>query len=206
MDKTSEPVLSIKRLGGRISLDFVNTVAWHGIKDSQEYITGYRELVLWGGHVGILSDREMERLLRQSGRRPAEAAKVHKSALKLRGAIHRIFSSVYRGEEPSQSDLEIFNTALSAAMSRMDIKMEQGNFLWGWKETEHQLDRVLWPVVKDAAELLTSKEIDRVCECGDEKCGWLFLDTSRNRSRRWCAMEDCGNRAKVRRHYQKSQR
>jgi predicted RNA-binding Zn ribbon-like protein len=63
---------------------------------------------------------------------------------------------------------------------------------------------MLWPVVRDAADLLTSKELNRVGRCADERCGWLFVDTSRNRSRRWCSMESCGNRAKARRHYRKS--
>jgi len=58
-------------------------------------------------------------------------------------------------------------------------------------------------VVHDAAGLLTSEKLDRVEECADDRCGWLFLDVSRNRSRRWCAMEDCGNRAKARRHYKR---
>jgi predicted RNA-binding Zn ribbon-like protein len=62
---------------------------------------------------------------------------------------------------------------------------------------------MLAPIVKSAADLLLSDMLDRVKQCEGDPCGWLFLDTSRNRSRRWCSMEDCGNRAKARRFYQR---
>src|ERR671930_579256 len=66
-------------------------------------------------------------------------------------------------------------------------------------------DDVLAPVVWSAAELLTSGPLERVRECpGDDTCGWLFLDTSRNGSRRWCDMRTCGNRAKARRYYRRA--
>ena len=50
---------------------------------------------------------------------------------------------------------------------------------------------------------LTSEELDQVRECAGNTCGWLFVDMSRNHSRHWCDMRDCGNRAKVRRYYQR---
>ena len=62
--------------------------------------------------------------------------------------------------------------------------------------------RIFWPIAHSAVDLLTSEDIDRVGQCGDDRgCGWLFFDTNRNHSRRWCRMEDCGNRAKAHRHY-----
>src|SRR5207302_22567 len=66
---------------------------------------------------------------------------------------------------------------------------------------EETLDRMLWPVIRSAADLLVSGEAQRVRRCASETCDWLFLDTSRNHSRRWCDMSGCGNRAKARRHY-----
>jgi predicted RNA-binding Zn ribbon-like protein len=82
------------------------------------------------------------------------------------------------------------------------VSTEEG-LAWDWACAEDALDRVLWPVVHDAAGLLTSQELKRVKKCADERCGWLFFDTSRNHSRRWCSMESCGNRAKARRHYER---
>ena len=65
------------------------------------------------------------------------------------------------------------------------------------------MEWVLWPIVQSAADLLTTESLDRVRLCKAEDCGCLFVDASKNRSRRWCAMSDCGNRAKVRRHRQR---
>ena len=63
------------------------------------------------------------------------------------------------------------------------------------------MDLFLDPIIKSAADLLVSPELKRVKQCADDACGWLFMDKSRNNSRRWCSMKDCGNRAKAHRHY-----
>ena len=75
-------------------------------------------------------------------------------------------------------------------------------YTWEWAKYDQDLDRPLWPVARTAADLLTSGRLDRVRECpGADGCGWLFYDTSKNGSRRWCSMEGCGNVAKARRLY-----
>jgi predicted RNA-binding Zn ribbon-like protein len=203
MEKPVNKAGSVKLIGGRVCLDFLNTADWHGSDQPVEYITNYRELLQWGGHVGVLKENELAVLEKESEDRPADAARIHKTALTLREALLRIFYALIREEIPSQSDLEIFNSALSRTMKHLHLSLQSGSFSLAWKEKGVQLDKVLWPVVKDAAELLTSDLLPRVSRCGDEKCGWIYLDTSRNRSRRWCDMKDCGNRAKVKRHYHK---
>jgi len=75
---------------------------------------------------------------------------------------------------------------------------------WRWEFVDgEELDSMLWPIVRDAAELLTSRDFDRVTECSGSDCTWLFADKSRNRSRRWCDMAECGNRSKARRFYRR---
>jgi len=87
---------------------------------------------------------------------------------------------------------------------RREVRPAGEGYTWVWKRTNAELDDVLAPVVESAAALLTSPDLSRVRECESETCGWLFIDRSRNRSRRWCDMTVCGNRAKVRRHYQRT--
>lgn len=198
-----KPLYKPKLVGGRLCLDFANTADWHGSDEPVEYLTGYRELVLWSEHAGVIDRKEVDILLEESGRHPVKSAKVLKEALLLREALLRIFTSFYLGEKVSASDLKIFNTAFSGAMSKAQIVLEVEGFGWGWYSTTPCLDRMLWPVLKDAADLLTSELLARVRSCSDTRCGWLFMDTTRNRSRRWCDMKDCGNRAKVKRHYHK---
>lgn len=205
MENVVSKAASLNLVGGRLCLDFVNTADWHGSEEPVEYLNSYRDLVLWAGHAMSMSPGAVRALLNGSESRPSEAAKVYKTALMWREALLRIFYAIHRQEEPVQKDLDIFNKVLSKTMRRLELSLESGGFSWGWNEAEGVLEGVLWPVVRDAAELLTSDQLRWVSRCADDKCGWLFLDTSRNRSRRWCDMKDCGNRAKVRRHYRKSQ-
>jgi predicted RNA-binding Zn ribbon-like protein len=203
MDEVGTNASTLKLLGGRLSLDFVNTADWHASDHPVEFLTSYSDLVAWSQHVGILTDHQAQRLLKQAARRPGDASAVLERAITLREAIYRIFSAISRGPPPQAADLATFNVELSGALAQSRIVSTAEGFTWDWADAEDALDWMLWPVAHDAAGLLTSEELDRVGQCADDRCGWLFLDTSRNRSRRWCSMEACGNRAKVRRHYER---
>ncbi len=126
-------------------------------------------------------------------------------AVELREAIYRIFASIASDDRPDVEDLELLNGALGPALANARIVEGQDGFTWDWAGDELSLDRMLWPVARSAAELLSSAQLNRARQCADEKCGWLFLDMSRNRSRRWCSMEYCGNRNKARNYYHRHQ-
>ncbi len=87
------------------------------------------------------------------------------------------------------------------ALARLRLVPGPDGLGWDWAADDRALDGVIWSVAHSAAELLTSERLDRVRECAESRCGWLFLDASRNRSRQWCDMKVCGNRAKARRHH-----
>jgi predicted RNA-binding Zn ribbon-like protein len=192
-------------LGGRLGLDFANTADWHASDQPVEFLTSYRELVAWSRHVGILTEHQVQHLLNEGARRPTDATAVLARAIALREAIYRIFSAVSHGHGPRAADLAVLNAELTTALAQSRIVPAAEGFVWAWAGRDDALDRMLWPVVHDVADLLTSGDLDRVGQCADDRCGWLFVDVSRNRSRRWCSMEACGNRAKARRHYQRSQ-
>ena len=204
MDQTETKAGTLTLMGGRLSLDFANTADWHASDQPVEFLTTYDELVAWGLHVGILTGPEAERLLARAAARPAEATDVLQGAIGLREVIYRLFSAIAQGAVPPAADLEAFNAELAMVLARSRIVPAPEGFAWDWSGGEDALDCMLWPVVRDAADLLTSRELRRVGRCADQRCGWLFVDTSRNRSRRWCSMESCGNRAKARRHYRRN--
>ena len=103
----------------------------------------------------------------------------------------------------SDEDLAALQPALLRRdVARVQISRENGRYIVGFNASE-ALDGVLAPITWSAAEFLRDPASARVKECDGETCGWLFLDTSKNHSRRWCEMKDCGNRAKARRHYKK---
>jgi predicted RNA-binding Zn ribbon-like protein len=204
MAEAVEQEYDFELVGGRLCLDFVNTLnGSREIEQTEEKLTSYAALVSWSKQAGVVSEREARQLLKEAARRPKEAAKVVERAIALREAIYGIITTVAHGTPPSKADLKILNATLSQAMARSEIKRTTDGFSWGWTSDEDALDRMLWPVARSAAELLTSEEVSRarVCEAGD--CTWLFMDLSKNNSRRWCDMKYCGNRAKSRRHYER---
>jgi len=190
-------------VGERLCIDFINTVDWRGSSHPIEYINTYPDLVKWGLEQGILESGKAQLLLKKAQDSPETAARVLKETVTLREAMYRIFSAVIEGSPPSKEDSSLFNRELSRTLVNAYVIFREGKFVLRWRDSENALERILWPVIHDACELLTSQELARVGKCADEKCGWLFFDTSKNRSRRWCSMNDCGNRAKVRRHYKK---
>ena len=197
---------SIKLSGGALCLDFVNTVHCYGCADRGEYLNTYHDLVAWSRHVGTISDDQAKTLSRRAARHPAEAKSAHRRAIELREAIYRIFFTALEGQSHAQKDLAVFNDYLSETMMRSQIVKAENGFYWHMTGNKAKLDWILNPVIRSAADLLISEEFSRIKKCADPTCGWLFLDISRNRSRRWCDMRDCGNRAKASRFYKKSKK
>lgn len=192
-------------VGGQLCLDFTNTVGAHRSDQGIEYLTSYADLVAWSRHTGTVTAAEAEQLLAVAWTRPAEAAAVLARAIVLREALYRLVSGMAGGQPPDDSALATLNAALAPLLgqSRLLLGEAEAGFVWAWAGAPDALDQLLWPVAWSAGELLTSGELARVRECAGDTCGWLFMDLSRNRSRRWCDMQDCGNRAKARRHYQR---
>ena len=206
MEEAGAQTHNFKLLGGRLCLDFANTVGWHAGDYPDEHLKTYADLLAWSRQAGILADHQAEQLARIAEERPAEANAVLEQAIALREALYRIFSATADRRSPQAADLAIFNAALAESMVHACVVPVADGYAWDWAGGETALDRILWPIVRSAADLLTTGELSRVRECSGDTCGWLFVDTSRNRSRRWCDMEDCGNRAKARRHYQRQRR
>jgi predicted RNA-binding Zn ribbon-like protein len=187
--------------GGLLCLDFTNTVDDRPDVHPQEHLNSYHDLVSWGQQAQVLAEREAQRLLEEAARRPEEATSVLERALGVREAIYRIFKSVSEDLVPEEDDLVSLSTAVADAQVHARIVPKTGGFDWDWSGDENELDRMMWPVVRSAADLLTSDELDDIRVCASETCNWLFMDTSKNHSRRWCDMKSCGNRAKARRFY-----
>jgi predicted RNA-binding Zn ribbon-like protein len=193
-----------KLRGGVVSLDFVNTVGSRLTGHPGEYLRSYEDLLDWSRQAGLLALEETEELSREATLDPEGAQETLSRALALREEIHRLISAHIAGESQDENDLSTLNCELSIALPHLRVMPADGAYTWGWDrsgdEGETPLDSPLWPVAQSAAELLTSEKLGRVKLCAGEGCGWVFLDESRNSSRRWCDSRDCGNRERVRRH------
>jgi predicted RNA-binding Zn ribbon-like protein len=189
-----------------LCLDFANTAEWHASDHPEEHLNNYADLVSWAQTKRLISASEAKNLNKEAGDHPERAAHTLGQAIELREALYRIFSAQARGRALPQADLGIINRALSDALSKAQIVQTASGFRWGWVSDELALDRMLWPIVRSAADLLTlDRWLARVGQCQDDRgCGWLFLDKSKNHSRQWCDIKDCGNRAKQRRYYRRA--
>lgn len=189
---------------GALCLSFANAFGIGANGKHEEMLREYADLIGWARTLEVIDVASAESLLYEARQRPEEAAAVLESAWALRKVIYNIFASLAHEKSPEAADLDALNRALGGSLTHQRIVSQEDGFDWGWEDAA-ALDQVLWPVIRDAADLLTSDSLDRVGRCANVRdCGWLFLDTSRNRSRRWCSMETCGNRAKAMRHYHRA--
>jgi predicted RNA-binding Zn ribbon-like protein len=184
----------------RLCLEFANTVAWHASPNPEERLHSYEELVRWAEAQNLLSQSAARKLMGDAAARPASAGRALQRAVILREAIYRIFTASVHGLAPAEADIAGLNGAIQNLTNGAQIRRTAEGYAWNWNVDPQALDSLLGPVALSAAELLISKDLGRVGQCADDRgCGWLFLDTSKNHSRRWCDVKDCGNRARQRR-------
>ncbi len=198
MTHQAEAITELKRLGGWLCLDFMNTAERAGGEVVTDFLKSSGDVLLWGEQAGILTANE--------AREQASNEAALNEARAMREMLYRIFSAFAGKRPPDQRDLEEFNRWLREAMGHLQIQLAEGMIQNNWYQAPSLYRVVLWTVIRSAFELMSAPQLGLLRECAAADCGWLFLDTSRNHSRRWCDMEDCGNRAKARRHYQRIKR
>lgn len=187
--------------GGELCLDFANTVDARPTEQRRELLEDYDDLIRWSLQTGMITDQTAKLLHKKASKQRRQASAALRRARLLREAIFDVLSAPAQGVSPPPAALDVVNGQVTAAFSHLRIGRSEGGFQWEWEE-EDALDRMLWPVARSAAELLTSDKLKRVRVCSAADCDWLFLDQSKNSSRRWCDMTVCGNRAKARRFRQ----
>jgi predicted RNA-binding Zn ribbon-like protein len=201
MMDSNEHVDSLRLIGGKLCLDFVNTIDGRAGDDPYEYLTDYDQIVAWGRRVEILSEGLAQRLIKRGHNNSLAADSAFDAILEFRETLFRLFLASLNNQPPLAQDIIRLNYAIENAASQYVV--EPGDTGYQWRLPD-RLDGLLWAVIWSAADLLTSDQLNSVKMCEADGCGWLFLDTSRNQSRRWCSMETCGNRAKAKRHYKKT--
>jgi predicted RNA-binding Zn ribbon-like protein len=197
MRNTPEAADLFDYIGGSLILDFTNVGTHAG--HNHEHLQSYDDLVDFVRQAGGLSAADARRLIAEAGRHPSSAKAVLVRAIELRDASMRVFSAFARKKAPETRDLELIGREAAAALAQRRIAQTGKQITWTWTD-DVTLERVLWPIAQSGSELLTSDD-DRamVRECASDTCEWLFIDRTRNHSRRWCDMADCGNRAKQQR-------
>jgi predicted RNA-binding Zn ribbon-like protein len=203
--------LPFKFVGGDPSLDLVNTVDWTPSGLEHDRLGSYDRLVPWARGAGVLSDAQAHALRHAAGRDLDKAQAAYESARWTRWVLHEVFYAVIT-RQPLSESLPEFSRLLTRANQHLDLAPAPAGrrpggaaLTWGWRGMPEQLECVLWPVVRAAANLLTSPDAGRLRMCAGPDCGWLYVDRSRNGLRRWCEMQTCGTLAKSRRRAERRQ-
>jgi predicted RNA-binding Zn ribbon-like protein len=192
--------------GGQLALDLANTVSRRDDAERRkDHLESYHDLLAFARQSGIVSAKQAGELSGYAEQRGSFARKSFAEAIRLREAVYRAFSAIAQGKSATAADLDVITEFAVKALQHRVLSRADGGYRWQWQQTgNNPLDRILWPMSQAAAELLTSEQLRIVRFCEAPDCEWLFLDHSRNRSRRWCDMTTCGNRQKAQRHYRRS--
>ena len=189
--------------GGRLSLDFVNTVSGMREVQPREHLTEYRDLVWWAQQAGVLSKKRAADLYAEAEAHPRKAEAALIEAIRAREALNAVVVAAVAGREAPDWALQLVNRWIAGALQHRRLKpLPGGRFDLEFEDDGDPLF-FLRPVAADAADVLAKTlptgRIHRCAETEFGRCGWLFLDETRNARRRYCSMTECGNRAKQRR-------
>jgi predicted RNA-binding Zn ribbon-like protein len=195
VDTSGRVVSTVPLAGGHLALDFVNTVG--GLRKeppspADELIDTYDDLAIWCARLGVISDRQADSLRAAARRDERAAQRALRRTRALRDElIYPIFRSLADGKEPPAKFLDRLRDEERAALAGARLARAGGSDAMDWTwPPPRELTDPLRPIVHAAVELLTHGPLERVKTCGN--CRWLFLDQSRNHSRRWCRMDECG--------------
>jgi predicted RNA-binding Zn ribbon-like protein len=193
--------------GGALCLDLANTVDERASDQPIELLKDFQDLLDWAVQAGAVTRAEALSLATEASRQPAAAAATLGRVRQFREAIFTVCRAAAERHPVPHNALAILNRTIARSLANRRLVGSGRGFALAWRRSDRpDLDRVLWAAAASAADLLTSPDLARVKVCPGRGCAWLFLDRSRNGTRRWCDMSVCGNRAKARRHYARSQR
>ena len=187
-------------IGGRLALDFVNTKGDRLTDAPNEHLPDYASFLAWAHHAGAVDGATPAASATKPpplpGPPPRPSTRPSRYARRSTGMITE------RGRAPSAADVTRVNEAFARASADPHLTFHDSHYEIGWRCSD-DLTGPLDAIVRDAVHLLAAPdESARVRSCeSDSGCGWIFLDTTKSRTRRWCDMKVCGNRAKARRHY-----
>jgi predicted RNA-binding Zn ribbon-like protein len=188
-------------IAGAVCLDFINTLDDRFMAEPKELLQRYVDLARFSEDTGTLPDVQVDRLMKRSIQNPEEAQRALTSAIRLREAMSEIFYARAQGKPIPAMALIILNQHVQESAQHLKLLPGKDRFDWTFEFDTEDLFAPLWPIARDAAQLLASDQLEFVRACASKKCEWLFLDESKNHRRRWCDMTKCGNRAKVKRFY-----
>ncbi len=204
-DPTSEASPEFSLIAGHPALDLCNTVDWRLQPDSTfERLTSYDAVLAWARAVELVTSAEADaiaalpELVGRVGTSGGPGSAGDREVTQLREQREASYRMVIEGSEPDAYRLSrMAHEALGACL------LTPGATGWEWAEPVLSVATPRRRALIALVDLVRSPAVRDVRQCADESCGWVYLDTSPRRNRRWCVSQECGNRNRVRRHYQR---
>jgi len=197
MTEEATHAVEFARIGGDPVVDLLNTVGWRlDARRQSERLSSFGDVLAWCADMGLLSETEVRTLRDMAQRHPRISTEEWRSVLGLRE--HTYQALMHTDTTAAAAISAAYREAIGQAA------VTRGNEgTWSWIEPGLTLRTPRHRLARAIVELMTSPTVSQLHQCEDEACGWVFLDTSPRRNRRWCVSAECGNRNRVRRHYQR---
>ncbi|PRH88670.1 hypothetical protein C5L14_05410 [Labrys okinawensis] len=186
-----------------LCIDYANTRSWRGRERPIERLNGMADLLAWTARQGGEMPRLAEQATRWSTKHPVAADRLFDEAIGLREVLYRSFCAVAEKQAVAEQDFNLVAEKIALAPARGRLVRSHGGYAWEIGPFEPSLAYLLGSVLWSAGDLIPAADRHRIRRCANPECRFLFLDESKNGTRRWCDMATCGNRAKARRHYAK---
>lgn len=192
------PVESVPFVGGCLAIDFVNTTGARSSRSQRERLGSYGDVLVWSRRAGMLTHARARRMHALAQSDPQSARRVVSKLRKTREILYRVLRAAAEGTPPDDDDFAFVDRLARAERQRYELTRGASRYELARRERPDELDSILWPIVASAVDLLTSIDVERLKRCGE--CDWLFVDETKNGTRRWCK-KVCGDRVRARRHY-----
>lgn len=186
-------------IGGNPVLDLVNTLDWRFRAEPQpeELLKDYYDVAQFSAQSGLMSDALARRLIRNVSE--SQARQVVDAVRELREAAAEVLYAALEGDDPPASSIKVLERSFSDAREYQHLSWDGEKLAWELSQSPALAELPLRMLSLRVADLMTSDEMHKLRACGNPECQWLFLDSSKNHTRRWCDMKICGNRMKARR-------
>lgn len=185
-------------IGGSPVLDFLNTISTRKTESEFDRLENYYDLANWAWATGIITDSELQEIKTIARQAPEKVQVCFDEAIHLREIMYDMLLGLIRDDIISEN-LANVSKLIFPLIAESSLRIEDSNkFQLVHEPDQNALKKPIWLVAWDAFRLATGTEISRLKQCESCKCSWLFLDQSKNGSRRWCSMQECGAAIKAR--------
>jgi predicted RNA-binding Zn ribbon-like protein len=199
-EETPSRAATLPLVGSELAFDFTNTASGHETPLYKDHLRVPEHVIAWSRHAKVLTPEDGAIIERMIAGKPSLGRDLLARAHQLREVIYRIGAAIAHGEAPAPSDTDALARIHAACVARAKLTPFRDNFVWSWRPADGFAEAILGPIALSALTILAQSDVSRIKQCGGDHCGWLFFDTTKNKQRRWCEMEVCGNRAKQKAH------